>query len=307
MTSTIVIGTRGSELATRQTAQVTNALIARFPHIETTVKVIRSESDRRSRTPLSALGRGMFTKTLEDALLDRRIDLAVHSLKDLPTEPVPGLMILPVLQRADPRDALINRWGLPLSELPAGARIGTSSPRREAQLHHLRPDIEFLPIRGNVETRVAKALGRDYDGVVVAAAGIERLGLQVQIAEYLSPQVSTPAPGQGALAVEVRSQDASLLEIMHALQHKETAAAVEAERWVLRAAGSGCQVPIGALAVIEETHLQLTAACASDDGTAIFRTELSWPTNDPEGAGRAAYQRLLNLGAGAVTGAKEPV
>ena len=304
MTSTIIVGTRGSDLATRQTGEVTGALLARFPGTETVVQVIRSESDRRSRTPLTALGRGMFVKTLEDALLEGRVDLAVHSLKDLPTEPVPGLTVMPVLERADPRDVLINRWGLPLGKLPAGARIGTSSPRREVQLRSLRPDLRFLPIRGNVETRVAKALGRDYDGVVVAAAGLSRLDLKAEVAEFFSPQVCTPAPGQGALAAELRSGDTQLLKMVKALQHNETATAVEAERWVLRAAGSGCQVPIGALAVVDEATLRLAASCSSGDGSSIFRVELSWPAGDPEGAGKAAYQALLDQGADVVLEAR---
>ena len=296
MTSSIVIGTRGSKLALCQAAQVIDALRLRFAAVRTSVQVIHSEADRRSEASLSSLGRGLFVKTLEEALLDNRIDMAVHSLKDLPTEPVEGLTIVPVLQRADPRDAQANRWGLPVRKLPTGARIGTSSPRRTVQLRGLRPDLQYLPIRGNVETRLSKALGQDYDAVVVAAAGVDRLELRSQVAELLPPRVCTPAPGQGALAVEVRSRDTRLLETAYALQHQETAAAVEAERWVLRAAGSGCQLPIGALAVVNNSTTRLIAACPAADGNTIRRAETVWPANDPEGAGRTAFQLLLDQG-----------
>jgi len=178
----IRIGTRGSRLALAQTQLVVDALRATAPGREVTTVEVRSEGDLQPDVPLQELGIGVFTGALERALLDGRIDMAVHSLKDLPTQPSPGLIVLSVLERADPRDVLINRWGHGLLDLPAGARIGTSSPRREAQLRHGRSDLDYLPIRGNVETRIAKADGDDYDGVVIAAAGVERLGLRDRIA-----------------------------------------------------------------------------------------------------------------------------
>ena len=305
MASVINVGTRGSDLSLRQTALVVDALRSAFPRVELAVRTIRSRGEEEPTKPLDELGRGVFVKALEDALLDGQIDLAVHSLKDLPTEPTDGLTVVSVLERADPRDVLVDRWGLPLAELPEGARIGTSSPRREAQLRAVRPDLRLLPIRGNVETRVAKASGPDYDGAVVAAAGLARLGMEDMVAEYLSTEVCTPAPGQGALAAEVRSEDEVLLGMVQALQHPETAAAVEAERWVLRAAGGGCQVPIGALAVVDGTSLRLAAATSALDGATTFRVEVTWPAVDPEGAGKAAYRALLERGAGAIMGAEE--
>ena len=297
MTQPIRIGTRGSELALRQTALVADALRRGFPQQQFEVVVVRSEGDRRPDEPIPALGRGAFVSQLEEALSEERIDLAVHSLKDLPTDVPSGLVVVPVLKRADPRDALVDRWGLSLHKLPAGARVGTSSLRREAQLRLERPDLTYLPIRGNVETRVAKTTAKEYDGAILAAAGLIRLGLEGHVAEYLSPEVCTPAPGQGALALEVRSDDAGAMAMAQELQEPETTAAVEAERWVLRAAGGGCQVPIGALAVVDGTSLRLAAAAVAADGSAAFRVEVSWPAGDPQGAGRAAYEALLEQGA----------
>ena len=305
MAPVLTVGTRGSDLALRQTALVVDALRRLHPDAEFAVQTIQSQGDRRNETPLSALGLGIFVTELEDALLDRRVDLVVHSLKDLPTDLLPGTTVVPVLERADPRDALIDRWDAPLNELPSGARIGTSSPRREAQLRAARPDLRFLAIRGNVDTRVSKAIGRDYDGAVVAAAGLVRLGLAERVAEYLPPHVCTPAPGQGALAVEVRAEDAGLLCMVRDLEHRETVAAVEAERWVLRVAGGGCQVPVGALAVVDGPSLRLAAASSALDGSAAYRVEISWSADDPEGAGKAAYQALLAKGAGVLMGVEE--
>ncbi len=305
MAPTLTVGTRGSGLALRQTALVVGALRRLHPGAEFAIQTIRSKGDRSSKTPLSALGRGIFVTELEDKLLDHRVDLVVHSLKDLPIDLLPGTTVVPVLERADPRDALIDRWNAPLDELPPGARIGTSSPRREAQLLAARPDLRFLAIRGNVDTRVSKAIGRDYDGAVVAAAGLVRLGLTERVAEYLAPHVCMPAPGQGALAVEVRTEDDGLLRMVRALEHRETVAAVEAERWVLRAAGGGCQVPIGALAVVDGPSLRLAAASSALDGSSTFRVEVTWSADDSEGAGKAAYQALFKKNSAALMDVKE--
>ena len=303
MAMVVRVGTRGSELALRQTGMVVEALRRLSSDTKFDTVVVRSSGDRQPTTPLTALGRGIFVKELEDALLERRVDLAVHSLKDLPTEGLSGLITLPVLERADPRDVLVDRWKLSLAELPPSARIGTSSPRREAQLRALRPDLTFLSIRGNVETRVAKAESSKYDGAVVAAAGLERLGMTDAVAEYLAPDLCTPAPGQGALAVEVRSEDQELLALARALEHPPTRMAVEAERWVLRAAGGGCQVPLGALATVDDgDSLRLLAAASGPGGSAVYRVSVDWPAGDPEGAGRAAYRALLDRGAGVLLG-----
>ncbi len=301
MARVVKVGTRGSTLALRQAELVIDALRLRAPDSEFVAEVVHSGGDRQAETPLAALGRGIFVKELEEALLEGRIDLAVHSLKDLPPDEVAGLTVVPVLERADPRDVLVDRWDAPLAELPAGARIGTSSPRREAQLRALRPDLAFTPIRGNVQTRLAKSTGDDYDGTVLAAAGLVRLGLEARVAEYLAPDVCTPDPGQGALALEVRTVDADLLALAHELEDFDTAVAVKAERWVLRAGGGGCQMPLGALATVHGDSLRLLAA-AAPDGSVVHRVSIEWPAVDPEGAGRAAYQGLLDRGAGALMG-----
>jgi hydroxymethylbilane synthase len=281
------------------------ALRRQAPDADVQTLVISSKGDQQPDAPLASLGVGVFTKALEDALLDGRIDIAVHSLKDLPTEPSPGLAVLPVMQREDPHDVLINRWRSPLADLPAGARIGTSSPRREAQLRAARPDLVFLAIRGNVEARLSKAMGGDesgYDGTVLAAAGLARLGLNANIAEVLPPDVCTPSPGQGALAVETRDVDVELLSLLSGIVHQPTKAAVEAERWVLRATGGGCAVPLGTYAIVEDDTLQLWATVSSTDGVTVHRTQLEWPAADPEGAGKEALRRLLEMGAGALMG-----
>ena len=307
MGNTIRVGTRGSRLALTQTGLVTDALRLQAPETDVQTVVIHSEGDQQADAPLASLGVGVFTKALEDTLLDGRIDLAIHSLKDLPTDPSPGLAVLPVMQREDPHDVLVDRWRLPLAELPSGARIGTSSPRREAQLRAARPDLAFLAIRGNVETRLAKAMGGDdsgYDGTVLAAAGIARLGLGRDIAEVFAPDVCTPSPGQGALAAQTRDDDAELLSLLSGIVHQPTKAAVEAERWVLRAAGGGCAVPLGTYALAEGNTLQLWATVTSPDGATVHRTHFEWPVADPEGAGKEALRRLLELGAGTLMGVK---
>ena len=302
MAPPIRIGTRGSRLALAQTQLVVDALRAAAPGREITTIEVRSEGDQQPDVPLRELGIGVFTGALERALLDERIDMAVHSLKDLPTEPSPGLIVLSVLERADPRDVLINRWGHGLLDLPAGTRIGTSSPRREAQLRHGRSDLDYRPIRGNVETRIAKAGGDDYDGVVLAAAGVERLGLRDRIAEYISSRVLTPAPGQGALALEMRAGDEDLASLAIAVRHDATDAAVASERWVLRAAGAGCLLPIGALAEVDGEVLTLFATVTAPDGSQSYRVEVAAPVADPDVAGRAAYAALVEQGAGALLG-----
>jgi hydroxymethylbilane synthase len=298
MNNIICIGTRGSGLALKQTNWVIAALREQAPDTEFVVEQISSVGDQQADAPLESLGIGVFTKTIETALLDGKIDVAVHSLKDLPTETTEGLLVMPVLEREDPRDILIDRWDKPLIDLPEGARIGTSSPRRAAQLRHGRKDVEFLPIRGNVETRIRKAAGPDYDGTVLAAAGVRRLGLEASITEYLSPHICTPAPGQAAIAAQLRTSDSELLALVRSIVHGPTLAAVEAEREILRAAGGGCQLPIGALAEVKDGEIRLFATVTATDGSKSYRVEVTGPADNPEIAGKAAYQELLAQGAG---------
>ena len=297
MPRTITIGTRGSRLALAQTHAVADALSSVSTDWDIRIETIASTGDDQPDAPIESLGLGVFTSAIERALLDGRIDVAVHSLKDLPTTQPEGLLAIPVLEREDPRDVLIDRWGLGLLDLPEGARIGTSSPRRAAQVAHGRKDISLLPIRGNVETRIGKSEGPDYDGVIVAAAGVERLGMTERIAERLSPHVCTPAPGQAALAAEARSDDSEVIALLRRLVHGPTAAAVEAERALLRAAGSGCRLPLGAFAEVRGDEVRLFATVTPPDGSTSYRVEVTGDASEPELLGKTAYLAFLEQGA----------
>ena len=297
MPRTITIGTRGSRLALAQTHAVADALSSVSTDWDIRIETIASTGDDQPDAPIESLGLGVFTSAIERALLDGRIDVAVHSLKDLPTTQPEGLLAIPVLEREDPRDVLIDRWGLGLLDLPEGARIGTSSPRRAAQVAHGRKDISLLPIRGNVETRIGKSEGPDYDGVIVAAAGVERLGMTERIAERLSPHICTPAPGQAALAAEARSDDSEVIALLRRLVHGPTAAAVEAERALLRAAGSGCRLPLGAFAEVRGDEVRLFATVTPPDGSTSYRVEVTGDASEPELLGKTAYLAFLEQGA----------
>ncbi len=298
MAASVTLGTRGSALALVQARAVAAALSAVEPGLNIRIETVSSAGDASPDAPIASLGVGAFTSALERALLDRRVDVAVHSLKDLPIEQPPELIAVPVLRREDARDVLINRWNATLLDLPEGARIGAGSPRRTAQLAYGRRDVSVLPIRGNVETRIAKSDGPDYDGVVLAAAGVRRLGLTERVAETLSPHVCTPAPGQAALAAEVRADDAEFLALVRAITHPATAAAVEAERSLLRAAGSGCGVPLGAFAEVDGVHMRLFASATRIDGAMSYRVEVTGDAADPEVLGKSAYLELAAQGAG---------
>ena len=296
-TRSIRVGSRGSALALRQTQEVLDEVKASFPGREFAVQVIKTRGDIVKETPLVGMGRGVFVKELERALLAGEIDLAVHSLKDLPTQLPHGLTIRVVGHRQDPRDVLVDRWSCKLRDVPAGARMGTSSPRREAQLRNLRPDLKVLPIRGNVETRLKKARGSDYDGTILAAAGILRLGMEGQIAEFLSPESFVPAPGQGALAVELREDDEDLLGIVGGLVHRETSRSAMAERAFLEKMGGGCQLPVAAYARVDGELLVLTALLAAPDGSKVLRTKARGLVDNPHEVAVDAFQRLVEMGA----------
>lgn len=239
----------------------------------------------------------MFVKEIEFALLSGDIDIAVHSAKDMPALTPPGLAVAAYTEREDARDVLVNRWDAPLSELPQGARLGTSSPRRAAQLKAARPDLEILPIRGNVDTRLSKASSADYDGAVLAAAGIIRLGRETEIGAYLSPQECVPDVGQGALAVQVRASDREMLKCVNSIDHAPTSAAVRAERSFLAAMGGGCTLPTAAYAEIEADSLHIIAMVAKPDGSEIVRISESYAAADPIAAGEAVASALLASGA----------
>lgn len=289
--STLTIGSRGSQLALWQAnfiAQRLNSL-----QIASEIKIIKTTGDHLQTMSLTqAGGKGLFTKEIEEALLSGTIDLAVHSLKDLPTESPAGLMIAAIPEREDPRDALV---GLPLAQLFEGARVGTSSGRRASQLRVLHPGLQIQPIRGNVDTRLRKLKEGQFDAIMLAAAGLRRLGLSDEIAEVLSPRQICPAPGQGALAVQTRENDPAA-ETCRLLDHLPTRRAVVCERAVLASLGGGCQLPLGAFAEMNGELLQLTAVASSLDGVQHLRAELDGPADRPEELGRAAAKDLLSRG-----------
>lgn len=300
-TTTLRIGTRESQLALAQTAIAAGALAGSgtLGPIEVISVPTRGDaiSARQPRGRWVATD-GQFTRELERALLDRRVDLVVHSLKDLPTAPVEGLAIGAVLERADARDCLLTVQGGGLDDLPFGGRIGTSSPRRAAQLAVARSDLIAMPIRGNVETRLRRLYAGEYDGLVLAAAGLDRLGIEVPDRARLPFDLMLPAPAQGALAIQVRSDDVALLDALARIDHAPTRIAVEAERALLRRIGGGCLAPLGVLAEVEEPTLRLRAALEDRRG-AFVRAAVSGPTDDPTSVIAAAARELDSAVAGA--------
>lgn len=298
----LIIGTRNSPLARAQTALVIQQLQVHFPLTELELEVvpITTEGDRSqgAGTPLQQLaGQGVFVKELERALLEGSIDIAVHSLKDMTAAAAPGLALAAIPPREDPRDVLISRDGATLVRLAQGARIGSSSQRRAAQLAQLRPDLRFESIRGNVDTRLRKVELGEYDAIVLAAAGLLRLGVQDKITEYFPPEVCLPDPGQGALAVQVRAADQRVCSLIAPLDHLPTRAAVTAERAFLEALGGGCAVPMGALATQDGDTLLLQGMVASPDGRELLRAVVAGPSGKPEALGAALAEKLMNLGA----------
>lgn len=292
----LLLGTRGSDLAVTQSNTVADALRAAGHEVETVIVRTRGDRERGSLTALAGLG--VFAAELRSALLAGECDFAVHSYKDLPVAGVPGLVVAAVPEREDSRDALCARDGLTLAELPSGARIGTGSPRRIAQLRALRPDCEFVDIRGNVGTRLARVAPGDLDAVVLATAGLNRLGLAGAITEHLE---ILPAPGQGALAVECRADDPGTLAVLATLEHPASRAAADAERAVLAALGGGCAAPIGARVDTPGEAAVLRAGVFAADGVSSVTEHVDLVAADPEGTGRELARRLLADGAAAIT------
>ena len=303
----VLLGTRGSPLARTQTEEVAAALRDRFPQRRFVLQVLRTRGDRDVQRPLPELGLGIFTGEIERALLAGEVHLAVHSMKDLATELPPGLTIGVVPLRKDPRDALASSSRRRLEELPSGARVGTSSPRRAALVRALRPDLTVAPIRGNVETRLTRADRDSYDAVVVAAVGVERLGLTEKIVEYFDPLTFVPAAGQGALAVELRTEDHETAELVRELNHGPSWAAVLAERAFLRALGGGCRVPMAAYGRTEGESLTLVGLVIAEDGSQAFRAQVTAPMTEAEEAGGRLARELLEQGAGALVAAEGSV
>jgi len=292
------VGTRGSPLALAQAREVADRLRALRPEIILETVAIRTHGDEglRTHTGASLDGKRAFTKRIEDALLEGRIDCAVHSLKDLPTSPVEGLTIAAIPPRADPRDALVTKDGRTSDDLPADARVGTSSLRRRAQLLARWPRLQVGDLRGNLETRLRR-LGRgEFDALVVAAAGFHRLQVGGWIAEPLPPDLMTPAPGQGALAVQARTDDEDILEILGTLDDPAARRTTEAERELSARMGGGCNVPFGALATMEDECFDLRAFVASPDGRRIVRARVAESAARWREAVDAAWSQLLEGG-----------
>ena len=288
------IGSRGSQLALWQANYIADLLRDQGHIVD--IDVIKTTGDKITDVALAKVGtKGMFTKEIEEAMLDRRIDLAVHSLKDLPTELAPEFVIAAVPEREDPRDAFVSARYSRIEELPAMARVGTSSLRRQAQLHAVRGDLQIIPLRGNVDTRLRKLRSGEFDAIILASAGVSRLGLTDSVRMRLDPEQMCPAAGQGALGIEARSVDSATISALKCLDHAPTRAAVECERAGLNALGGGCQVPIGAYARHENGKLFLKAVVASPDGEEIIREQRSG--SDPQKLGREVGEALLAKGA----------
>lgn len=296
---TLRIGTRGSQLALWQANWVKSELEKRYPDLEVTLTKIKTTGDKILDVPLAMVGgKGLFVKEIEEAMLRGEVDIAVHSMKDVPTIFPPELGLRCITEREDPRDIVILKPGfMSFMDLPQGARIGTSSLRRKAQLLHLRPDFRMVDIRGNVETRIRKLTEEDLDAVVLAAAGMNRLGFASQVSEYLSTDVSLPAIGQGALGLESRLDDAETNALIDFFNHPETAWAVKAERAVLRRLEGGCQVPIAAFGQVSGNQLTLTGLVSSVDGQQFLKKTVTAPVEDAEKAGTSLADDLLIQGA----------
>jgi hydroxymethylbilane synthase len=295
--SSIRIGSRGSTLALAQARWVQKQIENNRPDLRVELAIIKTSGDRFVDASLRAIGgKGLFTKEIEDALLRGEIDIAVHSMKDLPTELPPGLVIAAIPEREDPRDVLVSRRGNSLKTLSAGTKIGTGSLRREAQLRHYRRDLHVVPIRGNVDTRLKKLDEGEVDALIMAAAGLNRIGQAGRIAEFIAADICVSAVAQGALAVEARV-DASVRETLSFLHDAKADTEVSSERAFLRRLGGGCQVPVGARATLKENKLHILGIVAEPDGSSLCRGEKSGAPGDAVGLGRELAEQLLNQGA----------
>lgn len=296
---TVRIGTRASALARWQTGEVVRLWRARCPGLGVEVVELVTAGDEQPDAPLERMeGTGFFTSTLERALLAGRIDVAVHSYKDLPVTPSPGLTVAAVPLRGPVEDALCARGGAKLADLPSGARVGTSSPRRTAQLRAPRPDLDCVPLRGNVPTRLERVASGELDAVVLARAGVERLGLRDRITEVFSLERLLTAPAQGALAVQTRSEDAALRRSLVSLEHGPTRRSVETERALLHELRGGCSVPVGAYARADGGGIVLDAGVFAPRGDRALRVRVRG--GEPARIGADAARRLLDLGAGEI-------
>ncbi|MGB3372436.1 MAG: hydroxymethylbilane synthase [Rhodococcus sp. (in: high G+C Gram-positive bacteria)] len=311
-TAVVRIGTRGSLLATTQAETVRQGLIA--AGLDAELVIVKTAGDL-SAAPVQTIGVGVFTAALREALTDGKVDIAVHSYKDLPTAPDERFVIAAIPEREDPRDALVARDGLVLGELPAGARVGTSAPRRSAQLRALGQGLDVRPLRGNLDTRIGKVASGELDAVVVARAGLARIGRLDVVTESLDPVQMLPAPAQGALAVECRSADTDLIDIVRSLDDANSRAAVAAERGLLAELEAGCTAPVGAIAEVVESidedgrifdEISLRGCVAAIDGSDSIRASIVGSIDNAEELGRDLARELLDLGARELVAVTEP-
>ncbi|MBI4765518.1 MAG: hydroxymethylbilane synthase [Deltaproteobacteria bacterium] len=294
---TIKIGTRGSPLALRQSTWVKETLVGYYPRLEIEMVAIKTTGDKILDVPLANIGgKGIFVKEIEEALLGGRFDLAVHSLKDLPGELPEGLTIGAVPIREDARDVLISRNGLLLKEIPGQSKIGTSSLRRQAQLLRYRPDLEMIPLRGNLESRIKKIESEGLAGIILAAAGLNRMGYQDKISQHLDLDICLPAVGQGALALEIRAGDPGIQDLIRVIHHDPTALCTRVERAFLNRLQGGCQVPVAGHARVEEGRIIFQGLIADRKGRTVIQDQIEGTLSDPASLGIRLAERLLDRG-----------
>ena len=297
MKTTVKIGTRGSQLAIWQSSYVKQQLLHYHSDVKIELKIIKTTGDTIQDRSLIGLGKGVFTKEIEVALINKDIDLAVHSLKDLPTELPDGLCIAAIPTREDPRDVLVTSSGRHLSDLVSDARIGTTSPRRKSQLLHIRPDLKVVNVRGNVDTRLRKLKETDLDGIILAAAGLKRLQREDEITQYFETDEIIPAVGQGALAIETRDSDEYTKALLSPINDSVTGAEIAAERTVLESLGGGCQLPIGAYAKQHNEKLSLIGTVCHPEGRLRIVETATGAIDDPQELGRIVAENLRKNGA----------
>jgi hydroxymethylbilane synthase len=298
---TLFIGTRGSQLALAQAQTVRDRIVELIPGDPVELSVLKTQGDawglQDPATSLEGIPVGLFTRELDDALLNGSIQAAIHSLKDVPTTLPHGIVYAALIKREDPRDALISRTGQTFAQLPTGSKIGTSSPRREAQIRFARPDLEVVPLRGNVDTRIRKMREGTVDAILLAAAGLKRLGRESEITEILEPDIMVPAPAQGVLVVTARAADHELLEKLRLLNDPDTRVCAMAERAFLKTLLGGCRVPVGALATLKGEVLTLIGVIADPKGNAILRDQVSDLKDNPLALGEKLANEFLENGA----------
>jgi len=293
----IKVGTRGSKLALAQTNSVIEALKKVAPEIEVEICVIRTSGDIMQDVSLAQIGgQGVFVKEIEEALLARSIDLAVHSMKDVPGETPEGLIFVAVMKREDVRDVLVSRGNVKMEFMPKGAKIGTGSLRRAAQIKAMLPDVSIMPLRGNIDTRLKKIETENLTGVILAAAGMKRMGYLEKITQYLPIELMLPAVGQGALGLEIRVQDTQLSELCAKMNDEQTAAEVAAERAYLRALGGGCRLPIAAYGLLEGKRLTLEGILAAPNGSTVIRDKVWGEIGQAEELGKKLADLILEKG-----------